>query len=192
MKQLYKFSRHAMYVEMEKFFKKEKRIGKSIFIGESRKFKKVSSIYHMFPDTSNRLITHYPEVDVQDIPYKDESFDYVIADQVFEHVRNPWKGINEIYRVLKPGGWAIISSCLMMHIHMYPEDYWRFTPKGLEVLCEKFSKIEQCNAMGSYKIMEMCEKGYRGKIVKPDTELERISMRNDKKYWTHVWIIAQK
>ncbi len=187
----YKFSRHAMYVKIEKFFEKEKRKGKSIFIGESRKLHKVSKIYHMFPDNSDKLITHYPEVDVQDMPYKDESFDYVIADQVFEHVRNPWKGVNEIHRILKSGGWAIVCSCLIMHIHMYPDDYWRFTPKGLEVLCENFSKIDQCDAMGSYRIMKLCEAGWRGKLVN-NSSIEKDAMENDKKYWTHVWIIAQK
>jgi SAM-dependent methyltransferase len=188
----YKFSRHAMYVEIEKFFKEENREGKCLFVGESRKFHKVSEIYHMFSDDSERVITHYPEVDIQSTPYEDESFDYVITDQVFEHVRNPWIAIDEIRRILKPDGWLILTTCLMMHVHMFPDDYWRFTTEGLKVLCEKFSNIAQCDAMGSYKVMKMCEEGHRGEPVLPNTALEKVAMSKDDKYWTHVWIIAQK
>lgn len=188
----YKFSRHAMYVEIEKFFNESNRVGKCVFIGESKKIHKISKIYHMFPDESEKIITHYPEVDVQKMPYKNETFDYVIADQVFEHVRNPWMAIEEIRRVLKPSGWVILCTCLMMHVHMFPDDYWRFTTEGLKVLTENFSSIYQCDAMGSYKVMKMCEEGYRGKPVLPNTDLEKIAMSKDDKYWTHVWIIAQK
>lgn len=188
----YKFSRHAMYVEIEKFFIKEKRVGKCVFLGESRKDYKVSKIREMFHEDTEKIVTYYPEIDVQNMPYENNSLDYIVADQVFEHVRNPWIGIEEIRRILKPGGWVILSSCLIMHVHMYPYDYWRFTPEGLKVLCEKFSKIEQCNAMGSYNIVKMCEEGHRGDPVLSNTKLEKLAMENDKKYWTHVWIIAQK
>ncbi len=192
MERPYKFSRHAMYVHIEEFFNSEDRTGKCVFIGESRKLHKVSKIYHMFPEKSEKTITHYPEVDVQKMTYEDKSFDYVIADQVFEHVRNPWIAIEEIRRVLKPGGWLILCTCLMMHVHMFPDDYWRFTTEGLKVLCEKFTDINQCDAMGSYKVMKACEEGYRGKPVMPGTKLEKLAMDKDNKYWTHVWIIAQK
>lgn len=179
-----------MYVEIEKFFKEEHK-GKILFIGESRKPHKVSKIYHMFNSNSKRIVTHYPEVDIQKLPYSDNSIDYIVADQVMEHVRNPWKAINEVYRVLRPEGWAIICSCLIMHIHMYPDDYWRFTPKGLEVLCEDFNNIYQCSASGSLEVVKLCEEGWRGKLV-DNNKIEKIAMKNDNKYWNNVWIIAQK
>ena len=42
--------------------------------------------------------------DVQDLHFADASFDVVISSETFEHVRRPWHGFAEIYRVLKPGG----------------------------------------------------------------------------------------
>lgn len=188
----YKFSRHAMYVEIEKFFIKEPRVGNAIFLGESRKDHKVSKIRDMFPDEAEKIVTYFPEVDMLSMPYDDNSIDYVISDQVLEHTVNPFTAVDEAYRVLKPGGWLILCTCLMMHVHMYPNDYWRFTPEALKILCKDFNKIEQCSAMGSYKVMTACEQGRRGKPVLPNTELEKLAMTNDNKYWTHVWIIVQK
>ena len=48
-------------------------------------------------------------MDVQDIPYDNNTFDYIIINHVLEHVPQDKKAINEIYRVLKPGGVAFIS-----------------------------------------------------------------------------------
>ncbi len=46
---------------------------------------------------------------VEDIPVKDEAFDIVSAFDVIEHVKNESKAFDEIYRVLKPGGWIFVS-----------------------------------------------------------------------------------
>lgn len=42
--------------------------------------------------------------------YKDESFDVIHANQVIEHLYNSDNFISEIYRILKPNGYAIIST----------------------------------------------------------------------------------
>src|SRR6266852_701797 len=39
--------------------------------------------------------------DVEDMTFPDDTFDYVITEEVFEHIRNHIKGFQEIYRVLK-------------------------------------------------------------------------------------------
>lgn len=42
--------------------------------------------------------------DASQIPYDDDTFDLVFADNVFEHLDSPDTVLAEIYRVLKPGG----------------------------------------------------------------------------------------
>ena len=46
---------------------------------------------------------------ISKLPYKDKSFDYVLALASLHHLKNPEKGIKEIYRVLKIGGKAYIT-----------------------------------------------------------------------------------
>lgn len=46
----------------------------------------------------------YQIIDVQDIPYEDESFDVVIARHMLYHVPDIDKALSEIKRVLKPNG----------------------------------------------------------------------------------------
>ena len=43
-------------------------------------------------------------IDIENIPYEDNTVDSIICIEVLEHVRNPFKAIEEIYRTLKPGG----------------------------------------------------------------------------------------
>lgn len=45
----------------------------------------------------------------ENLPYEDQSFDIVHAHHVFEHVADPLRSAQEIYRVLKPGGIFLIE-----------------------------------------------------------------------------------
>lgn len=46
----------------------------------------------------------FAQVDIQDIPYPDASFDVVIANMMLYHVPDLHKGLSQVRRVLKPGG----------------------------------------------------------------------------------------
>jgi len=47
--------------------------------------------------------------DVQNLTFREESFDIVITQDIFEHVADPKKGFSEIYRVMKPAGHFILT-----------------------------------------------------------------------------------
>jgi SAM-dependent methyltransferase len=49
------------------------------------------------------------KMDVHDIPFDDNTFDAAMCNHVMEHVEDDIKAMSEIYRVLKPGGWAILQ-----------------------------------------------------------------------------------
>ena len=48
-------------------------------------------------------------MDVQDIPFEDNTFDVVMCNHVLEHVTDDKKAMQELYRILKPGGFGIFQ-----------------------------------------------------------------------------------
>ncbi len=49
------------------------------------------------------------KMDIQDIPFADNTFNVVMCNHVMEHIPNENKALREVYRVLKKGGWAILQ-----------------------------------------------------------------------------------
>lgn len=47
--------------------------------------------------------------DLHDIPLEDNQYDVVFCNHVMEHVDDPIRCMSELYRVMKPGGWAIMQ-----------------------------------------------------------------------------------
>jgi SAM-dependent methyltransferase len=70
-------------------------------------------------------------------PLRDGSVDGVICAEVIEHVPDHRLVLEEIARVLKPGGRAVITTPFNFHYHPDPEDYRRFTPYGLRAEVER-------------------------------------------------------
>ena len=79
-----------------------------------------------------------------DMPFKDNEFDSVLSTQVFEHLEYPEKAAAEIARVIKRGGYLLVTVPQWNELHEEPHDYWRYTCFGLKLLFERygFSTIE--------------------------------------------------
>jgi len=117
--------------------------------------------------------------DLRKIPLADSSVDIIICIQVLEHLPEPWKVIEELYRILKPGG-TIFASCPQGEPqHQVPYDFYRYTIYGLRSIFEQykfkvdfiipqtgnFTKIR--NDIGhSSDIMMASQRKFRGIVLK--------------------------
>lgn len=68
------------------------------------------------------------------LPFKDGVFDSVLCTQVLEHVSEPCVLLKEACRVLKVGGYMILTAPQTWGVHEAPYDYYRYTSYGLEYL----------------------------------------------------------
>lgn len=66
------------------------------------------------------------------LPLSGGSFDVAFSTQVLEHVVDPGLYLKECNRLLKPGGFLLLSTHGVWPYHPCPTDYWRWTSAGLK------------------------------------------------------------
>lgn len=72
---------------------------------------------------------------------QNEMFDIIVCTEVIEHTLNPFKAVDEIYRLLKKNGILLLSVPFNFRIHGPLPDCWRFSEHGIRELLKKFSEI---------------------------------------------------
>jgi len=83
------------------------------------------------------------------IPLAPNCLDGIIIRGVLEHVETPDKAVEELRRVLKPGGRIYSSIPFMQAFHPSPGDFQRYTVQGIERLFSQFEKIDCSITRGS-------------------------------------------
>ena len=99
---------------------------------------------------TNNYITKYTGLDIENalvyeegvkpdftwdgttMPFDDNSFDTLMATEVLEHCPSPHLIINEMKRVLKPGGLIFFTVPFLWYLHEVPHDEYRYTPFALQ------------------------------------------------------------
>lgn len=66
-----------------------------------------------------------------DLTFPDTAFDTVVSTEVLEHVPDPQRAMNEMRRVLKPGGHLILSTPMYWPRHEVPYDFFRYPYDGM-------------------------------------------------------------
>lgn len=79
-------------------------------------------------------------LDLHDINLPAGSVGTVLCLDTLEHVEYPHRALEEIFRILKPGGIVVITSVMLFGIHDFPHDYWRFTPEAFRSILKPFSQ----------------------------------------------------
>ncbi len=83
---------------------------------------------------TNPMLDEGKVADAGRIPYPDDVFDLVFADNVMEHLADPAGALNEVWRVLKPAGVFLFKTPNKTH---YMPTIARLTPHGFHRLVNK-------------------------------------------------------
>ncbi len=75
-------------------------------------------------------------------PIPDESVNTVLLLEALEHIREPGRVLDQVLRILKPGGYCVATTLMAFEIHRCPYDYWRFCPDGMQYLFRNFNLPE--------------------------------------------------
>lgn len=86
--------------------------------------------------------THVGDITKQNISIADDTYDCVFGMEVLEHTIDPFGAVKEMRRILKDGGYLIVSAPLNWRIHGPIPDCWRFTEHGFKVLLRDFDIME--------------------------------------------------
>lgn len=117
------------------------------------------------------------KLDITDISFQDNTFDCILCSHVLEHILNENKAMKELYRVLKPNGWAILQVPIMRqksiedptiqtqegrlkyfgqedHVRVYGLDYKeRLEKAGFKVKVDSYLKELDENIVKLYKLV---------------------------------------
>ena len=94
---------------------------------------KVKYISLDYPATGQNLYNAKPDIfgNAAQLPIRTESIDTVVLFEVMEHLEDPRSALEEIHRVLKPGGTLLLTMPFLYPLHDEPFDYQRYTEFGL-------------------------------------------------------------
>lgn len=72
-----------------------------------KKFQKMPNLEYITADLHSPLAKI--KADICDLPFEKNTYDVIFCNHVLEHIENDKKAMQELYRVLKPSGWAILQ-----------------------------------------------------------------------------------
>jgi len=186
------FARYAMYLDLFDFIQTEARraapgIPAIIEFGGSN-----GIIRLMFDGFPYEIADNFPVVDVQDLShFKPDHYDFIVLDQILEHVCDPARALREAHRLLKKGGWLIVTVPFLVKIHYVPKDYWRFTQDGLRQLLSNYSNVT-VKSWGNKDVVIDHIKTGSWPSVKEAKELGIFNLENDEELPHVVWGFARK
>jgi SAM-dependent methyltransferase len=182
-------SRYAMYARLVQHQTKAVR-GRALSISGSQSLCRLLGFVDGQIDDAS-----YPAANILALPYPDDTFDLVASDQVLEHIEgDPQRAVDECFRVLKPGGLAVHTTCLLQPIHAAPGDYWRFTPDGLAFLSRGRADVIEADGWGNVVFQLAAALGMRMLPV-PHARWHPwhwIATHNMKNWPVVTWVVARK
>ncbi len=143
-------------------------------------FKKAENIdYH--PGTKYHEGFYYNSsievIDLMDLPFKENSFDWIMCNHVLEHIPDDVSAMNELFRVLKPGGKGILQVPYSLKLEKTYEDEHYRTPKEREL---HFGQFDHVRIYGADYPERLKGCGFEVKVI--DQKKDMPHVKNIEKY----------
>lgn len=134
---------------------------------------------------------NFPEYDICNDVINVSKYDLIIADNVWEHLKYPYRATRNVFKMLKPNGYFLVITPFLIKIHNVPIDCSRWTEDGMRYfLNEAGFNLENIitNSWGNQKCAKL--------DLREDPTWTRIgffrSMKNNKLFPLQVWALAKK
>ncbi len=125
-----------------------------------KRLKKLKNLAYTTCDLESPLAD--VKTDICDLPFDDTSFDWILCNHVLEHIPNDTKAMQELYRVLKPGGIALLQVPL--------ESNRKETFEDDSIV----NKAERTKVFGQYDHVRVYGKDYFDKLRQTGFEVSEI------------------
>jgi SAM-dependent methyltransferase len=126
----------------------------------------------------------YPKFDITRQALENK-FDIIIADNVFEHLKDPYTSARNVLSMLRNDGIFLIATPFLIKIHNHPGDYTRWTPAGLTTFLEECGFVADVKSWGNRKAITANFKDWVAYGWWRD-------MRNEPEFPVTVWAFARK
>ena len=147
---MWSYRRILLDEDLEKAKKYMKGIVLDIGGGRKRgNFKEPNDTVWIVLDIDDKFHPHIIG-NAENIPVKSNSVDCVKCTELLEHVEHPEMVLDEISRILKPGGALILSMPFNFPIHSDPYDFQRVTDEKLRRMLEDNFQILSLKKQGLY------------------------------------------
>lgn len=125
-----------------------------------KKFRHLENLEYITTDLNSPLAD--VKADICNLPFKDNEFDVILCNHVLEHIPNDTSALQELYRVLKPGGWGIFQ---------IPQDLNRETTFEDDSITDK---KERARLFGQYDHVRVYGRDYFDKLRSIGFKVEEV------------------
>ena len=126
-----------------------------------KKFRKLKKLDYTTTDLLSPLAD--VKADICDLPFADDSYDVILCNHVLEHIPDDTQAMQELYRVLKPGGWGIFQ---------IPQDLKRETTFEDNTITDK---KERTKIFGQYDHVRIYGRDYFDKLRSVGFKVEEVA-----------------
>lgn len=127
-----------------------------------KRFRKLKNLEYITTDLNSPLAD--VKADICNLPFVSNRFDVILCNHVLEHIPNDTKAMEELYRILKPGGWGVFQ---------IPQDLQRektFEDNSI------IDKKERAKIFGQYDHVRIYGRDYFEKLRSIGFKVEEINM----------------